>query len=102
METMNLKELIKNNPERRIDAQHGIREINAQKITGTEANLEKIKIFMAMLKDIKKEYDVPQEDISTIELKQQLKLMNEQALIQQQALESLNEENRYIYHDGFG
>lgn len=54
--TMNLKELMKSNPECRIDAQHGIREINAQKLTGTEADLEKIKsIFVAMLKDIKKE-----------------------------------------------
>lgn len=94
MGTMNLKGFMKNNPEHRIDAQHGIREINAQKIIGAEADLEKIKsIFMAMLKDIKKEYDVPQEDISTIELKQQLKLMNEQALMQQQESGSLNEEN---------
>ena len=94
MGTMNLKEFMKNNPEHRIDAQHGIREINAQKITGAKADLEKIKsIFMAILKDIKKEYDVLQKDISTIELKQQLKLMNEQALMQQQASGSLNEEN---------
>lgn len=80
--TMNLKDLAKNSLERRIELQHGIREINAQKITGTEADFEKIKsIFMAMLKDIKKEYDVPHEDISMVELKQQLKLMNEQALM---------------------
>ena len=46
-----------------------------------------------ILKDIKKAYDVLQKDISTIELKQQLKLMNEQALMQQQASGSLNKEN---------
>jgi len=91
--TMNLKELMKINPERRSDTQHGVREINAQKITGTEADIEKLKsVFMAMLKDIKKEYDVPKEDITTLELKQQLKAMNEQALMRQQVLGSLNEE----------
>lgn len=81
--TASLKELIKENPDCRTETQHGIREINAQKITGTEADIEKIRsIFLVILKDIKKEYDIPLPDISMEELQKQLTNMRKQALFQ--------------------
>ena len=83
MGTASLKELIKDNPECKTETQHGIREINAQKITGTEADIEKIKsIFLVILKDIKKEFDIPLSDVSTEELQKQLANMRKQALFQ--------------------
>ena len=92
METASLKELIKENPDCRTETQHGIREINAQKITGTEADIEKIRsIFLIILKDIKKEYDIPLPDISTEELQKQLTNMRKQALFQKKKNPKFNE-----------
>ena len=77
MGTASLKELIKENPDCKMETQQGIREINAQKITGTEADIEKIKsIFLIIVKDIKKEFAIPLSDVSTEELKKQLDNMN--------------------------
>lgn len=92
MGTASLKELIKENPNCKTEAQHGIREINAQKITGTEADIEKIKsIFLVILKDIKKEYGVPLPDISTEELQKQMADMRKQALFQKKKNPKFNE-----------
>ena len=44
-----------------------------------------------MLKDIKKEYDVPQQDISTEELKKQIVTMKKQAIFQKKKKPSFNE-----------
>lgn len=44
-----------------------------------------------MLKDIKKEYDVPQQDISTEELKKQIITMKKQAIFQKKKKSSFNE-----------
>ncbi len=94
MGTASLKELIKENPEYKTETQHGIREINAQKIIGTEADIEKIKsIFLVILKDIKKEYDIPLSDISTEELQKQLANMRKQALFQKKKNPKFNETN---------
>lgn len=94
MGTASLKELIKDNPECKTETQHGIREINAQKITGTEADIEKIKsIFLVILKDIKKEFDIPLSDVSTEELQKQLANMRKQALFQKKKNPKFNETN---------
>lgn len=92
MGTVSLKELIKENPNCKMETQHGIREINAQKITGTEADIEKIKsIFLIILKDIKKEFDIPLADVSTEELQKQLANMRKQALFQKKKNPGFNE-----------
>ena len=94
MGTVSLKELIKENPDCKIETQHGVREINAQKITGTEADIEKIKsIFLVILKDIKKEFDIPLSDVSSEELKKQLANMRKQALFQKKKNPRFNETN---------
>ena len=92
MGTVSLKELIKENPDCKKETQHGIREINAQKITGTEADIEKIKsIFLIILKDIKKEFDIPLSDVSTEELQKQLANMRKRALFQKKKNPRFNE-----------
>ena len=94
MGTASLRELIKENPDCKIETQHGIREINAQKITGTEADIEKIKsIFLVILKDIKKEFDIPFSDVSSEELQKQLANMRKQALFQKKKNPKFNEKN---------
>ena len=81
MGTMGLKELMQENPDCKTEAMHGIREINAQKVTGTEADIEKIKsIFLSMLKDIKKEYIISVPDITNEEMQKQIAIMRKQTL----------------------
>lgn len=88
--TTDMKDFIKEHPEHKIEIQHDIRRINAEKITGTEADLEKIKsIFLSMLKDIKKEY--PQHDISIDELKNRIVSIKKQALLQNKKKPNFNE-----------
>lgn len=90
--TADIKDFIREHPEQKIEGQHDVRKLNAEKVTGTEADLEKIKsIFLSMLKDIKKEYDVPQQDISTDELKKKMASMKNQALSQKKKKPSFNE-----------
>ncbi len=92
MGTADIKDFIKEHPEHRVNGQHDIRKLNAEKVTGTEADLEKIKsIFLSMLKDIKKEYDILQQDISTDELKKKMESMKKQALLQKKKKPSFNE-----------
>ncbi len=92
MGTADIRDFIKNHPEHRIEGQHDIRGLNAEKITGTEADLEKIKsIFMAMLKDIKKDFDIPKEDTSIEELKKQMDSMKKQALSQKKKKQAFTE-----------
>lgn len=90
--TADIKEFIKAHPEHKTEGQHDIRRLNAEKVTGTEADLEKIKsIFLSILKDIKKDYDVPKQDIGADELKKQMTSMKKRALLQQKKKPSFNE-----------
>lgn len=92
MGTMSLKELMQENPDLKSETLHGIREINAQKITGTEADIEKIKsIFLSMLKDIKKEYVISVPDITDEELQKQIANMKKQAFFQKKKKPNFNE-----------
>ena len=69
-------------------------DYHAQKITGTEADIEKIKsIFLVILKDIKKEFDIPFSDVSSEELQKQLANMRKQALFQKKKNPKFNETN---------
>ena len=90
--TASIKDFLKKHPEYQTEGMHDVRELNAEKVTGTEADIEKIKnVFLTILRDIKKEYDEPQSDISTEELKQQVNGMKEQALQQKMKKPKFNE-----------
>lgn len=90
--TADIKDFIKEHPKHKVEGQHDIRRLNAEKITGTEADLEKIKsIFLSMLKDIKKEYNALKRDISAEELKKQMTTMKKQAMFHKKKKQSFNE-----------
>lgn len=55
--TASLKDFMKEHPENRMEISHDIRQLNAEKIGGDEADLNKLRnIFMSILKDIKADY----------------------------------------------
>lgn len=90
--TANIKDFIETRPELKIEGNHDIRKLNAEKITGTDADYEKIKsIFLSMLKDIKKKMDVPEKDITSEEFKNQLDSMKKQALTTKKKKTTFNE-----------
>lgn len=89
-----INDFISDHPEQKMNGLHDIRMLKAEKITGTEADLEKIKsVFLSILKDIKKEYDVPRPDISRDELKNQMVSMKKQALLQKKMKRSFSEKD---------
>ena len=58
MATASLSDLMKEHPEHRAAAKQDLQFLNAQKLGGHEAELEKIKnVFLAILRDIKKDMD---------------------------------------------
>jgi transcriptional regulator with XRE-family HTH domain len=79
--TASIKDFIKDNPEKRMEAGQDIRALNAAKIGGDEADLNKLRnIFMSILKDIKEDYnDEPHEDISQTEFQDMLSEIKTQA-----------------------
>jgi len=90
--TADIQDFISDHPEQKIPGQHDIRMLKAEKITGTEADLEKLKsIFLSMLKDIKKEYDIPAPDISTEEFKKRLTDLKKQVLFEKKKKKNFNE-----------
>lgn len=61
------------------------RALNAQKITGTEADLEKIRsLFFHILKDIKNEFNEPVTDIENQKVSEQISAIKHQALEEKQ------------------
>ena len=71
--TASLKDLMKEHPEKRMEISHDIRQLNAEKIGGDEADLNKIRnIFMSILKDIKADYDNVPQDIGQTEFQEML------------------------------
>ena len=65
--TTSIKYFIKDHPENSKEARLDIRQLNAEKIGGDEADLNKLRnIFMSMLKDIKEDYGNEPKDISTM------------------------------------
>ena len=78
--TSNIKDFIEAHPEQKVEGNHDIRKLNAEKINGTDADYEKIKsIFLSMLKDIKKKMKKPENDITSEKLRTQIKQIHKEA-----------------------
>ena len=89
---MDIKAYVQEHPEYTTEAMHDIRRINAEKISGPEADIEKLKnIFVKILKDLKKDFDVPQKDASMEEVIKTFADMKEQAQLQKQMNQTFNE-----------
>ncbi|MBO5336122.1 MAG: helix-turn-helix transcriptional regulator [Lachnospiraceae bacterium] len=71
--TASLKDFMKEHPENRMEISHDIRQLNAEKIGGDEADMNKLRnIFMSILKDIKADYDNAPQDIEATEFQEML------------------------------
>ena len=71
--TASLKDFMKEHPENRMEISHDIRQLNAEKIGGDEADLNKLRnIFMNILKDIKADYGNAPQDIGQTEFQEML------------------------------
>ncbi len=71
--TASLKDFMKEHPENRMEISHDIRQLNAEKIGGDEADLNKLRnIFVSILKDIKAEYGNAPQDIEATEFQEML------------------------------
>ena len=67
MATASLSDLMKEHPEHRAEARQDLQFLNAQKMVDHEAEIEKIKnVFLAILRDIKKEMDSGEQPGETI------------------------------------
>lgn len=90
--TANIKDFIEAHSEHKVEGNHDIRKLNAEKISGTDADYEKIKsIFLSMLKDIKKNMEKLEKDITSEELKKQIDSMKKQALTAKKKKSTFNE-----------
>lgn len=59
---------MKEHPENRMEISHDICQLNAEKISGNKADLNKLRnIFMSILKDIKADYVNESQDIQETE-----------------------------------
>lgn len=71
--TASLKDFMKEHPENRMEISLDIRQLNAEKIGGDEADLNKLRnIFMSILKDIKADYDNAPQNIGQTEFQEML------------------------------
>ena len=78
--TASIKDFIKDHPEKGKEARLDIRQLNAEKIGGDEADLNKLRnIFMSMLKDIKEDYGNEPKDINQTEFQEMLSSIKAQS-----------------------
>lgn len=71
--TASIKDFAKDHPEKKNEITGDVRRLNLEKISGEEADLNKLRnIFLSMVKDIKADYQNEPEDISRTEFKEQL------------------------------
>ena len=78
--TASLKDFMKEHPENRMEISHDIRQLNAEKIGGDEADLSKLRnIFMSILKDIKADYDNVPQNIGSTEFQEMLSAIKTQS-----------------------
>ena len=78
--TASLKDFMKEHPENRMEISHDIRQLNAEKIGGDEADLSKLRnIFMSILKDIKADYDTVPQNIGSTEFQEMLSAIKTQS-----------------------
>lgn len=86
MAVTDIAEYIEQHPSAVRAGQKDIRQLRAQKVSGTEADLEKLKfIFMMIMKDVKKQYGEKEDDISEEEICEQIKEMHRKALVEKQS-----------------
>ncbi len=85
--TADISEYMKTNPSHTNEGRKDIRQLNAQKITGTEADLEKLKsLFLRIMKDVKEEYAEPSSDISCEEMREQIHKLHDEVISQKKKL----------------
>lgn len=78
--TSSLKEFMKEHPEKRMEISHDIRQLNAQKIGGDEADLNKLRnMLMSIFRDIKADYNNVPQDIGQTEFQKMLEEIKAQA-----------------------
>lgn len=71
--TASLKDFMKEHPENRMEISQDIRQLNAEKIGGDEADLNKLRnIFISILKDVKADYGNAPQDIGQTEFQEML------------------------------
>lgn len=71
--TASLKDFMKEHSEKSMEISHDIRQLNAEKIGGDEADFNKLRnIFMSILKDIKVDYGNVPQDIGQTEFQEML------------------------------
>lgn len=81
MAAKDILEYINTHPEQNVEGRKDIRRLNAQKVSGTEADLEKLKsLFLRIMKDVKEQYAEPAEDISAEEMIGQIQKLHNEAV----------------------
>ena len=79
LSSYSLNSFIWETPEARRKANHDINRMTAEKITASEASMNKLRdIMMSILKDMKKAYDSKPSDIDTSQLTEMISAMFEQ------------------------
>lgn len=85
MATTDISEYINRHPEQSVEGRKDIRQLNAQKVSGTEADLEKLKfLFLKIMKDVKEQYAEPVEDIFAEEMRGQIQKLHSEAVEQRE------------------
>lgn len=78
---INLAEYLQENPSQKTEVTNELRHLNAQKVSGTEADLEKLKsIFLKIMRDVKENYGESVEDITAEEMRKQVKQLHQEAM----------------------
>ena len=81
MAVTDISEYVKEHPAVKDEAKKDIRHLNAQKVTGSEADLQKLNsMFMQIMKDVKKQYGEDAADISRQEMQKQIQAIHDEAL----------------------
>lgn len=91
MVVTDISEYMQSHPETEKEGKKDIRHLKAEKVTGAEADLEKLNsIFIKIMKDVKKQYGEKEDDISAEEIREQIRMMHRKALTENQ-LQKLDE-----------
>ena len=85
--TADISEYTKAHPAQAGEGRKDIRHLNAEKVTGTEADLEKLKsLFLRIMKDVKEQYAEPVEDISSEEMRSQIQKLHDETVKRQDSV----------------
>lgn len=81
MAVTDISEYVKTNTSLRNEGRKDMRHLKAQKITGSEADLQKLNsMFMQIMRDVKKQYGETPSDISRQEMQKQIQAVHDEAL----------------------